>query len=75
MGLWGLIQNYTACNILTGSDFEQVYYLNQFAVGIRLNNVYVSTVISTLFIECLWPIVNPDDVRWNFVGACKDLYI
>lgn len=34
-------QQYTDCNTLTGSDFEQVYYLNQMATGVKFNNIYV----------------------------------
>ncbi|KAJ7836814.1 glycosyl hydrolases family 35-domain-containing protein [Mycena leptocephala] len=33
---------YTECNILTGSDFEQVYYLNQMATGAKFNNIYMT---------------------------------
>ncbi|KAK7008309.1 glycoside hydrolase family 35 protein [Favolaschia claudopus] len=33
---------YTDCNILTGSDFEQVYYLNQMATGVTFNNIYMT---------------------------------
>ncbi|KAJ6467728.1 glycoside hydrolase superfamily [Mycena sanguinolenta] len=33
---------YTDCNILTGSDFEQVYYLNQMATGVKFNNIYMT---------------------------------
>ncbi|KAJ7173327.1 glycoside hydrolase superfamily [Mycena filopes] len=33
---------YTDCNVLTGSDFEQVYYLNQMATGVKFNNIYMT---------------------------------
>ncbi|KAJ7243869.1 galactose-binding domain-like protein [Mycena haematopus] len=33
---------YTDCNTLTGSDFEQVYYLNQMATGVKFNNIYMT---------------------------------
>ncbi|KAJ7614408.1 glycoside hydrolase superfamily [Roridomyces roridus] len=33
---------YTECNVLTGSNFEQVYYLNQFATGVKWNNIYMT---------------------------------
>ncbi|KAJ7120078.1 galactose-binding domain-like protein [Mycena epipterygia] len=33
---------YTDCNTLTVSDFEQVYYLNQMATGVKFNNIYMT---------------------------------
>ncbi|KAJ7290717.1 glycoside hydrolase superfamily [Mycena rebaudengoi] len=33
---------YTDCHTLTGSDFEQVYYLNQMATGVKFTNIYMT---------------------------------
>ncbi|KAG7098347.1 hypothetical protein E1B28_000306 [Marasmius oreades] len=33
---------YEDCNVLTGVDFEQVYYLNQFATGVKGQNIYMT---------------------------------
>ncbi|KAK1223567.1 hypothetical protein PQX77_013554 [Marasmius sp. AFHP31] len=33
---------YEDCNVLTGVDFEQIYYLNQFATGVKGQNIYMA---------------------------------